>query len=273
MVHRYPVRTKEEEKVSACTDLVSARIGRALLCLLLFGSVLRAESREADITVACPASWAITQRSVALAQTRFWLSPTVPFGPDDRIVPLQYAASVLLDCAYGSARDPEVRLTMQVPGLAQSCGEPLGPHRPTCQTVVSSADDRPQIHVAERVGPKTSLNGFTLGQDAATLAEMAGAAGFRCEQTEGLTCLRGNTRIEVWFARGRSRQVVTSHLGNLDAIAASRAATYFRFGLKRSFSGPDASTESWVDRRSGVSVAMPMRDGAFVLVLEGRAPR
>jgi hypothetical protein len=274
MVHRHPRKTQEE--VSARAGWMGIHIGRALLaCLAVpaYASALNAQPPETGDPVACPASWAVSGRIVALTQTRFWFGPDLPFGPDDREVPPRYAATVLLDCTYGPARDPDARLTLQVPGSAQSCGEPRGPHRQACRTLDTAGADRPRTHVAERVGPKTSLEGFGLNQDAAGLAHRASASGFQCVQTERLTCTRDHTRVEVSFVEGRSLRVVSTQAGSPETIAAARTAALFRFGLKRSFTGADAGIEFWEDRRSGVKVQMPRQDGAFSLVLQGRAAR
>jgi hypothetical protein len=142
-----------------------------------------------------------------------------------------------------------------------------------CKTAGPAGSAIPEIRAAEQLGPATTLLGFALNLDVGQLEKIGADNGFHCGHENSLTCSRAKERVDITLLDGRSASITAVHQGNRETIGSLRDETIFRFGLKRSYSGPQATVEVWHDQRSGISILMPKKNDVFMLILQNDGAR
>jgi hypothetical protein len=226
--------------------------------------------------IACPDEWpGERDHGVRLSSSERWFDGRTMFKPSDIVVSFARDKSILLDCAYGAA-ESGLRLTVQIPGFARTCGKPSPGHRSswcTTQPEAGGTIGPIRIYIAERPDLETSLMGFRLRMAPNQIRAVAKDSGFACaEASETLRCTRESDRINIVFQDGRSVAIHWLQPHDQPGDGGRYDQVITRFGLHRATAADTPGRpDLWQQPNSPVRVTFAGDTDPMVLTLEDTA--
>lgn len=259
------------------------RIVAAMLGAVAAFAGMPAHAASGYFDITCPDHWpGAADKGARLSYSRPWLNTRTMLEADDYSIPYTGEGSVLLDCAYGAAPPgsrqrggafSDLRLTIQVPGLPQRCGQPSGTSRSSWCTAESAYDGTIgpiRIHIAQRPTLDTTLLGFGLRLGEDRLRAIAAHGGFTCTEAPGLLhCAKATDRIDVVIKDGQSVAVHWLMPEDQPGSGGAYDRVVYRFGLRRSTADDSPGRpDVWQEPNSPVRVTFLGGGNPMVLTLE-----